>query len=213
MQSGRDGIAVVAPPGPEPLRRGDLVEIAGVTAAGRFAPGVLSSTPLRRVGTAPLPPAEPLRVTEYVNGTYHGRFLSVTGVVRSAEREPGFGVQVSLATGFGRVRVVLPLRDPATLGAKVGAEVTVRGAFATDLSAVDQLAGIRVHAQDPGDFEVRVPPAALADLPYRVLSDLGRYDPGAHALGRVRTRGIATLLRADGALFVQDGDHVAPSCG
>jgi signal transduction histidine kinase len=208
VQSGHDGISVRAPRGDWAIARGDLVDVEGVTTTGPFVPEVASSR-VARVGPGALPEPDPLRLTEYVNGTYEARLMSVSGVVRTVRTDDG-RPDVQLATAFGRARVVFPQgSDPAPLARLVGAQVLVRGAFGTDLSPQGQLAGLHVHAQDAGDVTVFVPPVPLDEVPYRVLAELGRYDPASRALGRVRTRGIATFKRADGALFIQDGGSVA----
>jgi signal transduction histidine kinase len=207
VQSGDDGITVFDPRAGWTLSRGDLVEVDGVTAAGGFVP-VIAAPRVIRVGRAPLPEPAALRLTEFVNGTYDARFMTVSGVVRSVGIADG-RPEAFLATGFGRARVVLPAGDPAPLAALVGGQVLVRGAFGTDLNPQGQLSGLRIHAQGPEDFTVFVPPVPIDEVPYRVLAELGRYDPAARALGRVRTRGLVTFKRPDGALFVQDGEHVA----
>jgi signal transduction histidine kinase len=207
VQAGDAGIAVVDPGAAPALARGDQVEVEGVTSPGEFTPAIASPR-VTRLGPGPPPRPEALRMTQFVNGSYDARFMTVSGVVRSARRAGG-RAEVALATGFGRARVVLPDGDLGRLAALVGAQVIVRGAFGTDLNPQGQLAGLRVHAQGVGDFQVLVPPAPMHEIPYRVLADLARYDPAAQALGRVRTRGVVTFLRADGAIFVQEGDDVA----
>jgi signal transduction histidine kinase len=207
IQSGHDGITLFDPRAGWTVSRGDLVDVEGVTTSGAFAP-MIASPRVTRAGRGRLPEPDALRLTEFVNGSYDARFMTVSGVVRAVRVAEG-RTEVFLATSFGRARVVLPLTDPAPLAALVGAQVLVRGAFATDLNAQGQLAGLRVHAQDAGDFRVFVPPVPVDEVPYRVLAELARYDPTSHALGRVRTRGLVTFERADGALFVQDGESVA----
>src|SRR5208337_2267952 len=65
----------------EPFRRGDLVEIEGLTANAQFTP-IVQIQLAQKLGTVPLPPAKPATYQQLVTGALDSQWVEVKGVVR-----------------------------------------------------------------------------------------------------------------------------------
>ncbi len=205
MQSGRDAISMWHPNPTLRIVPGDVIEVSGVTGAGDFAPKVEPDPARTRiVGHAELPSPPPVTDADIANGTHDCRYMSLDGVVRTVRWRDG-QLDVAVMTAFGRARVLVPQPvDDARAFSLLGSAVHVRGVMASDLDARAHFAGLRVYVQSLAGIERTIDATPDEDLPRRHLDELDRYDPGAHALGRVQTRGTVTLARGDGSFFFQD---------
>jgi hypothetical protein len=210
VQSGAHGVAV-SHPGPQvALAAGDLVEVTGAVVPGDYAPRVVPAPGgVRVTGQGALPEAELLTASMLATGAHDGRLLFFQGVVRQVDYLDG-QVVVVVRTGVGRVRVLSA--QPSSAEAPwhlVGAWVKVRAVVGTEVDARGALSGLRAWATRLDTLEVVEKPVNALLLPRRKLRDLLRYDPGAVGFGRLRTQGVVTLVRPNGAFFIEDGEDAA----
>lgn len=208
VQSGSEAIWVAASPEGSSLSRGDLVRVRGRTRRGTFAPNIVPdpSGGVTTLGTGPLPAPAIAEQVGLANGEHDCRLLAMTGVVRVVVRTAET-TELTLATAFGRVPVVVALDRPGPGDGEitadlVGARVAVRGVCATRLNERGQMIGMRLHCQQADDIAIVEPAAPVASLPSVPPSRLLMYRAVADASGRTRTRGVVTLRRGDGSFFI-----------
>lgn len=183
---------------------GDLVEIAGRSHPGGFAP-IITTPRWRKLGTAPLPFAKPVPIEQLMAGIEDSQRVEISGIIR-AYRPRGAMVVFEIASGGYRLDVNAPPpegTDPQTL---IGAKVRIRGTAATFYSGklrhlitvtlhVPRTADFVIEQTEPGDpFAGRlIPLGRLAQ--YRSDHELGR---------RVHVKGTVTYQRPGEDLFLQD---------
>lgn len=191
---------------------GDLVEVAGVSSPGAFAPTV-HLTEWRKTGTAPLPTAKQATIERLMAGVEDGQRIEIVGLVRSAGVGSTRKLQVEISVGGYRVRVfpkLPPHENPESL---IGAKVRVRGTAATAFSAARrQLTAVNLYVPTPEDFTVEQSEASSPfEQPVVTLGDIARYRPNASLGNRLHVQGVVTLQRIGADLFIQDatgGLHV-----
>ncbi len=213
------------------LKRGDLLEIDGVTDPGGFAPYVVART-ATKVGVAPIP--EPVRVSldELGAGHMDAKWIEVSGIVRSVEPKspsdngsppPGtrYAVPDSAVVAQSETpKVILTLASGNT---RLSAQVC--GEFNPEdyVDAVIRLRGlcfnlhnrnrqfVRPFVQVPNGVQVvmeKPPP----ELPFsgepRPVASLLRFEKLTHKHGhRVHVRGVVTHYQPGAVLWIRDRDH------
>jgi signal transduction histidine kinase/CheY-like chemotaxis protein len=189
-----------------PIRGGDLVEVRGFSAPGRFAP-IIEGPTVRRIGRGLLPRAYPVTLDRLHTGVDDAQWVEIEGIVRSVEALPGRLV-VALATGTGRTEVVVSHQGGVPDRPLVDARVLARGACAPRFNQRWQLIGVRLYTS--GLDQIRILESGPADpfsLPIRPVGSLLRYLPGAQPGHRVRVRGVVTLNWPGQALYLRDSHH------
>jgi signal transduction histidine kinase len=212
------------------LRRGDLLEIEGVTDPGGFAPYVVAHT-LVRVGTGALPEPVPVSLDQLNTGQLDATWVEFTGIIRSVEPKvpadsgppppgtryaapapPAIGAQspkmkIELASGSARVVVeIAGGLDPAEY---VDAEVRVRGLCFNLHNRNRQF--VRPFVQVPRGVEIIIekppPKIPFSDDP-RAVEGLLRFDQLTGKQGhRVHVRGVVIHYRPGAVLWVRDGNR------
>ncbi|MDB6124639.1 MAG: integral rane sensor signal transduction histidine kinase [Pedosphaera sp.] len=186
---------------PEP---GDLVEVSGISHAGAYAP-IITAPTVKKIGTAPLPPARPVPIDQLMSGAEDSQRIEVSGIVRAA-RIDGPRLVVDLASAGYRFRVYLPIPadiDPQTL---VAAQVRVRGTAAEAHNRSSrQLISVEVYVPLVSDFVVDKPESVNPfEKPVVPLNSLAQYRRDNSFDQRVHVRGTVTLQRLGENLFLQD---------
>ncbi len=186
-----------------PVEPGQLVEVAGETGAGDFAP-IIDKGQARVIGSGRMP--QPVRVgaAELFTGGYDSQWVEVEGIVQNVVRDATTAL-LSIVSGSHRFRIVVPdLGDRLPLHL-IDTRVRVRGACGSIFNEKRQLLSVQVFA--PSLEYVTVlgsSPADPASLPVQRINTLLQFSPGEIAGHRVRVQGIATLRRANGAVFITD---------
>ena len=188
---------------------GQLVDVAGVTAAGDFAPIVDKAT-ARVAGNAALP--TPIRVTigELFSGRYDSQWVETEGTVHAVFAE-GANAVLTLASGSYKFKAVLPdlgSRLPMHL---VDGKVRIQGACGSIFNDRRQLLSIQVLV--PGMSHLAIvgpPPVASQSLPVQPINALLQFDPEQPHGHRVRIQGTVTLRHANGSVFVADSTGGVP---
>lgn len=186
------------------IRVGDLLEIEGVGGQGGYAPVILPGT-LRRVGTGPLPRAQPMDPARFFSGADAGLRIEVEAVVQGY-RPAGSGWVLELITGPGRFtaefsRTALP--DPEAL---VDAEVRVTGVAVTRFNSRGELTMPRLFSSQAGDLVVKVPAVSPFAAPLVRLDRLLPFRPEPSGPHRRRVMGVVTYALAGKFLYLQDGE-------
>jgi signal transduction histidine kinase/CheY-like chemotaxis protein/HPt (histidine-containing phosphotransfer) domain-containing protein len=190
-----------------PFKAGDLVEIAGTSAAGDFAP-IVSATVAHVIGKSHLPAAAPrVTMTEMLTGDDDSQWVEIEGVVH-AVRESGTNVFLDLALSDGLI-TALTVREPgADYTYLVDAKVKLRGNAAPLFNHQRQISGAHLFLPDRAAVRVEEPaPAHPFALPVEAVDSLLRYTPSPALHHRVHIRGVVTLLWPGRLLCIQDGPH------
>lgn len=184
---------------------GDLVEVDGWTGQGWFAP-VVQSTGWKKLGTAPLPPAQQVSVERLMAGVEASQRVEITGLVRSVTYVASQKTMVEVSMGGYRVRVfpkLPPTVDPRSL---VAARVRVRGTAATSFNyARRQLTAINIMVPTAEDFIVEEPEQHPPfEQPFIPLDDVAKFRTSTNIGERMHVRGVLTFQRPGLDLFLQD---------
>ena len=191
---------------PVDVRRGQMIEVDGITGPGEFAP-VIEKPEIRVLGPGVLP--KPLRVPleDLKSGSYDAAWVEVSGIVLSAVVE-NRRASIYVGVGAGHIRVVIPEYSTDDLVRLPGARVTVRGVCGSAFTKRRQLTGVRIDAQSIQDIVVNeAAPSAASELPLRHAGDLQRFSPERTSDARARLRGIVILQRPGRSLYIRDGQQ------
>jgi len=203
VQDDTSGIFVNNLGGPRPTP-GDRVEIDGNTASGPFAP-IISRSRWKKLGTAPLPPAQPVSAEQLMAGVEACQRVEISGIVRSVQVENSRAV-LDLATGGYRVHVLTrfpPGIDPQSL---VAARVRARGTAVTRYNAsLRQLITVSIYVPDVADFIVeKAETVNPFNQPVIALNSVAQYHRDDFPGKRVHVKGIVTCQRPGEDLFLKD---------
>lgn len=183
------------------LKRGDRVEVRGVSAPGKFAP-IVKAEMLTRKGTAPIPP--PVRVTfeDLDSGRYDAQWIEIEGIVRKVEAglESQTALRVDLATGGGRLPLIFT--DARNSAIQVDSKVRVTGIALAQFTRTGQTMR-PVLAVPPGvKPTVLVPPPS--DVPLRRIGRLMAFSDKLDQGHRVRIRGVVSHRQPGEAVWLEE---------
>jgi two-component system sensor histidine kinase/response regulator len=189
------------------LKRGELVEVIGVSSEGDFAPTVVSSR-IRVLGQGEQPVARPVSFEHLFSGKEDSQWVEVRGVVRSIRKEEDH-LYLEIVSGGGRFKAEIPGFSGTDLPLYlVDAGVAIHGACATNFNQKRQLTGFRVLIPELGDIQIEEPaPQNLTSIPLRTIGSLMQFSPQGESGHRVRIQGVVTFQLRDRTLFIKDGDN------
>lgn len=189
-----------------PCTAGDRVEVAGVTASGRFNP-TLKPSRITVLGRAPWPRASRLRLDQLTNGSQASQWIEIMAVVRQAQwNARKKRVDLVVSRGATVIRAVVPNQaaDPH-LERLAGARVRFRANLGIRFNNSRQLTGFELRIPEPGLIGVLEPaPADPFDAPVRPVITLLRYTPGDLAGNRQKVRGSVLWHRPGAFLYLRD---------
>lgn len=185
------------------LNRGQVVELEGVSNAGRFTPIVIVSK-VRATGQTQAPKAKPVSIAQLSGGDQDSQWIEVEAVVRSETKDWGHLV-LELADGPNllKARVLsFPERRDASLA---DARVRVRGVAATHYNERGQFTGVHLIVPDYADVTALSQPRADPfSLPLSEIRKLMTYSPSGAPGHRVRVKGVVTLAWPGRGFCLQD---------
>ena len=188
-----------------PLTAGTLVEVAGVSGPGDFAP-IVDRAAVRVIGQSRVPPSAPrVSLANLLTGAQDGQWVEVEGVVHSVTHERR-NVVLGLALSDGMIRATTVAEEGANYGALIDAKVSMRANAAPLFNKDRQMVGARLFV--PSITCIRVEEAAPPDpfaLPIRPIGSLLRFVPGDGLRHRAHIRGRITLHWPGRLLCLQDG--------
>jgi len=190
-----------------PFHAGDLVEIAGVSAAGDYAP-IVNGNEAHVIGKAPLPPIAPRQsLTELLTGAEDGQWVEVEGVVQ-AVRESGKNISLDLALSDGAITANTINEVGADYHSLVDAKIKLRGNEAPLFNHQLQMTGVRLYFPNRAQLTVEKPgPEHPFALPVSPVSGLLRFTPDSASHHLVHIRGTVTLAWPGRLLCIQDHLH------
>jgi len=189
------------------LKPGQLVEIAGVTSSGDFAPMVIASN-IRVLGEGSLPVPRERTFEQIATGAEDGQWVRVSGIVRSAiiDRLTNYTrLSLELATGGHRLTVRVPNVDSINPADLIDCDVTVTGICFPVFNRKRQLLTVRLRAPSLEQITFKRPacPASFG-APGRSINSLMQFEPQMPHGHRVKVRGVVTLQKRGEFLFIQD---------
>jgi signal transduction histidine kinase len=192
---------------PTNLAPGDVVEVAGISGPGEYAPIVIPQR-VRVLDKAPLPVATPVSYERLASGREDSQFVEVSGLVRSLQfRTAAQHYQLEVVAGGGRVAVycrVLPVSQPEEL---LDCAVRVRGVVSTQFNRQRQLFSVRLMVPRPDCLIVDRPaPTGPFSGPARPIGSLLQFSPEEPASSRVRIVGEVTYFEPGQRAYLQEGD-------
>jgi signal transduction histidine kinase len=213
LQDGNTGI-YVAPKNNaglfESYRRGDFLEIHGVTDPGQFAPIVIADT-VKKLGTAKIPAAQPVTYQQLITGSLDAQWVEISGVVRQCytnQTDPNSDIQTIIVASDGGLVPVGLVKGPGQQ-IQVDSEVRVRAVslylFDQKRQAVTPV--LHVPQGEPVVVE-KAAPIDPFDTPLRSTASLLMFSPDnlygyAH---RVHVRGIVTCCQPGAFVWIRDGN-------
>jgi signal transduction histidine kinase len=186
------------------IERGDVVQITGVTQAGRYSPQLLAHR-IHKTGQARLPDGEELGLGHLLTGKYDAQRVALKGVVTSCQVTPdGSGTwTMMLAGASGKARAVvpaLPNKNPHDLE---DSGVLIRGVVFTLCNHRQEFAGISIETNRVWDVMIYRPSNQLPfEVPELEPGRLKAYVPGGYSQHRRRISGTVTLAQP-GLLYLE----------
>ncbi len=187
-----------------PFRRGDLLEIEGVSDPGQFAPIVLVSR-ARKLGTTTNPPPRQVTYHQLTTGALDAQWIELTGVVRRyIPPESGSDIwRILIASDGGvvSVRGALP-HDP---NLKEDSEVRVQAICLYQFNQKRQVLTPILQLPTGRAAEILKPaPANPFDAPLRAADSLHQFTPDAPIGHRVHVRGVVTHAQSGSLVWIRD---------
>jgi signal transduction histidine kinase len=189
------------------FRRGDLVEVEGVSGAGGFAP-LLHMRAGRKIGEGTLPEPRKLRAEELNAGQSDSQWVRVRGIVRQCEPNSTWAGRWRLTLAVGGLLVAVRVnseRSPADL---VDAEVVVDGLFFNQHNVSRQF--VRAQLYVPEGVPITTTIAAPVDpyaAPVRPVGSLLQFDRHGQVGHRLHVRGVVLHQEPDGWFWIRDGER------
>ena len=135
-----------------PLSQGQVVEITGVSGAGRFAPVVIPAS-LQIVGTAELPPPHDILFQKIASGAEDSQWVRLSGIVRSItfqnlQGKPKRPIFMIATEDGGHLNVLINDYHGEPLQSLVDAEVEATGIAESIYNGKRQLINVRLLVPD-----------------------------------------------------------------
>ena len=179
---------------------GDLVEIEGVTGAGKFAPVVVERK-IRALGKANLPKARLYSFTELADGRMDSQWVKIKGIVQSVDIDRTSWRELTLAmrvaSGNGEFGVRIPMEKAQDFTSWINREVVIEGVCGSLFTAQRQLSGVMFYVPRLNFIKLE---STAKELP---VSALLQFSPGEGAPYRARIRGVVEYQQLGNSLFVQ----------
>lgn len=212
VHDGQFGQFVVPPADPasipawRELRRGDAVEIDGVTVRGGFAPNVQPEA-VRRLGRAPMPSPKRIAFASMLTGRHDCDYVEIVGVVQRAWRSTDPQLQTlfaEIAFEDGLVRAAFWDYAPADLDRLIDARVRLRGNIGTLFGRSEQLRGVSLFVGRTSDIEVLESAPDPFWMPARSIRSIYNYSVAGEVNRRIRVRGVVTCYIPGHPIEVSD---------
>lgn len=211
-----EGIYVALPrPVDRSFRLGDVIEVAGVSDAGDFAP-IVRAAQASRLRSDILPPPRTSTVAEINAGGLDAAWVGLRGIVRACVPAPAVRPAaappgreswlLTFAQGADQMTVQINGRvNPADL---VDAEVRLPAVVFNVHNAHRQFVRANVQVPDPALIErIVAPPADPFARPEQRIAEVLRFSRDGFSGHRVHVRGVVTGQRSGQTLWIRDGAH------
>jgi len=189
------------------FRRGDLVEVEGVSGAGGFAP-LLHMRAGRQIGEGALPEPRKLKAEELNAGQFDSQWVRVRGIVRQCEPISTWAGRWRLTLAVGGLLVAVRVNSERSPSDLVDAEVVVDGLFFNQHNVSRQF--VRAQLFVPEGVAIATTLAAPADpfaAPVRPVGSLLQFDRHGQVGHRLHVRGVVLHQDTDGWFWIRDGER------
>ncbi|HWZ51945.1 MAG TPA: GGDEF domain-containing protein [Granulicella sp.] len=191
-----------------PVRRGDLVDVKGVTASS-YRTMVAQDPEIQVLGRGRLPGSQSTDYRQLMRGDRDCQYASIRGVVRSANMELQGGhpiAQLEVLVPGGIVQVLVQDYRRLDLPALIDAEVQVEGVVGGHFNAQWQLMRIALYLANARGLKVLSSPQVKPEsLPLSRIDDVIQKKFVLDESERVRVRGAVTFYEP-GILLVLEHD-------
>ncbi len=190
------------------FRRGDLLQIHGVTDPGQFAPIVIADS-VKKLGTARIPEAQPVTYQQLITGSLDAQWVEISGVVRQCyQTNPRSELQtIIVATDGGLVPVGLVMGSGQSI--QVDSEVRVRAVSLYLFDQKRQAVTPVLHVpQGESVFVEKAAPNDPFDTSLHSTASLLMFSPKniSNYAHRVHVRGIVTCCQPGAFVWIRDGN-------
>ena len=187
------------------IRRGDLIEVEGVSDPGGFAP-IVRLQKYRKLGTAPIPEPQHVTFEQLITGKLDAQWVEVSGIVRGSEPINFGSVRGKMELATGGERLAIRTSDPVAADSYVDAEVTLRGICFNQHNANRQIVSPMLHVPPGSSILVSSPaPADPFTVPLTPVATLLQFAPQGNYGHRVHVRGVVTHYREKQFLWIREG--------
>jgi len=187
------------------IRRGDLVEIEGVTDPGQFAP-VVWPDKITKLGTAPIPKPRPVTLDGLASGALDVQWVEVEGIVRACRMLRTY--EFNLVVAVGGMRLPVQYFGPTNALGFVDAEVRLTGICFYQFNRNGQILNPLLMVPGEKYLVIEKPaPASPFTAPLRKAQNVLQFTPESTRLHRVRVRGTLLYQIPGEALWLHDGGH------
>lgn len=186
-------------------RRGDLVEVEGVSDPGEFAP-VVWPDQITKLGTAPIPEPRHATLDGLASGALDVQWVEVSGIVRACRMVRAYEFKLVLA--IGGMRLPVQYFGPTNALGFVDAEVHLTGICFYQFNRNGQI--LNPLLMVPGEKYLVVEKPAPADpftTPLRKAQNILQFTPEDTRRHRVRVRGTVLHQIPGETLWLHDGGH------
>ncbi len=186
-------------------RRGDLVEVEGVSDPGQFAP-VVWPDKITKLGTAPIPEPRHATLDGLTSGALDAQWITVSGIVRACKLVGNYQFKLVVATDG--MRLPVQYFGPTNVPDFVDAEVRLTGICFYQFNRSGQILNPLLMA--PGEKYLVVEKPAPADpftSPLRKAKNILQFTPASTHLHRVRVRGTVLHQIPGETLWLHDGGY------
>ena len=191
-----------------PFRRGDLLEVSGVSDPGEFAP-IVKVSQARKIGTSTNPSPRAVSYHQLLTGALDAQWVEVTGVVRRyippETNSTIWRIHIASDGGVISVRGNLP-HDPKL---KEDTEVRVQAVCLYQFNQKRQV--LTPILQLPSSQSLQILKPAPTDpfaTPVRAADSLLQFSPDSPVGHRIRVRGVVTHAEPGNMIWLRD-----PSAG
>jgi signal transduction histidine kinase len=200
VQDATVGIYIYPSPWPKDLAPGTVVEVEGVTGAGRFSP-ILQRARITPTGQKATVEPKRIAIEQLNTGRFDCQWVELEGVVQGVELGNNV-VVLNLASGGNSIEVLYFDLDPQATN-WVDARVRFKGVAGT-YYAGEQLKGFGLFVPGKTDMEVIGRSAEPFARPMRTAAKLAWYSPEGAMDHRVHLRGLVTVAWPGQPFFLQD---------
>ena len=189
---------------PKP-KKGQLIELEGVTTQSDFAPDIAQPR-WRVIGEGPMP--EPYRPSyeQLASAAEDSTWVEVEAVVRAVSLDANGGyLRLKLAVDGGRTLALLPPPHGRIPYELVEARVRIHGVAASVFNRKNQILSPLLHITTLDDITVLEPaPSEAFEAAIQPIEGLQRFSYKGASSRRVHVRGTVTAVLGDTGFFVQD---------
>lgn len=184
------------------VKTGDLVEVEGLVDPGDYAPNVFA-TSWRRLGTAPLPPSQPLTSDDFRSGAHLSQRRHAQGKVIAVTPGSDYWT-LKLQSDLGAFFVAVVSHRSLSKQSFLGAEVAVDGIAGALFNGRGEFFALRLRTNHEGLRVLSGAENDLFGLPKAPLGELAPFSLEPLALQRRLVEGTVTYCDRD-KLYLQEG--------